>query len=70
MRKKQTMRIGTASRFITGNRKYRVNYGSTGNAYNRQFKNFKTRAEAIRFVNKLKTKFKSKYKIDYMYLSD
>ena len=69
MVKKKLMRIGIAGRNVTYSGKYAVNWGSTGNAYNRNTKQFKSRPKAIAFKNKLTKKFKPKYKVDYMYLS-
>ena len=67
--KKKTMRIGIAGKNATFTGKYHVNWGSTGNAYNRNSKGFKTRKQALSFKKKLVRKFKPKFKVDYMYLS-
>lgn len=65
------MEIGMSSKFITGSGKYRVSWGSTPNAYNRNNKAFTKRSTAIKFKNGLVKKFKKQgYTIDYMYIAD
>ncbi len=68
--KKKVMRVGMSGRNVTYDGDYSVNWGDSGNAYNRNQKNFKTRKAAIIFVRKIKTKYKPTHKVDYMYLAD
>ena len=71
LKKKRVMEIGISSRFITMNGKYRVSWGSTGNAYNRNRKSFTKRSAAIKFKNGLIKKYKKLgYTIEYMYIAD
>jgi len=70
-KKKKIMRIAISSRFITFNNKYNVHWGSTGKAYNRNHKSFKSRKQAVKFKNQLVRKYKKLgYKVEYMYLAD
>ena len=64
------MRIGMVGRKVTYSGKYAVNWGLTGNAYNRNSKSFSSRKKAISFKNKLTRKYKPKYKVNYMYLAN
>ncbi len=68
--RKKVMRVGMAGRNVTYSGNYRVNWGDSDNAYNRNSKGFKTRKAAIIYVRKLKKKYQPTHKVDYMYLAD
>jgi len=68
--RKPTMEIGMSSKYVTMNNKYTVHWGTTPSAYNRQHRSFVKRKDAVKFKNQLISKFKKKYKIDYMYMAD
>lgn len=66
---KKEMKIGMVGRNVTFDGKYRVNWGSTGMAYNNQSKSFNTRLQAILFKDRLIKKFKMNYKVRYIYIA-
>lgn len=70
MAKKKTMKVSMAGRNVTYKGTYNVNWGTTGKSFNKNYKVFKSRKSAISFKNKLLKKYKPKYKVSYMYLSD
>jgi len=69
-KKKKVMDIGMAGKSVTHDGKYRVHWGTTGTAYNRNSKAFQSRKRAIAFKNALQRKYKKNYKVRYMYMAD
>lgn len=68
---KKLMKIGMHSRFDKtgrGNKIYSVHWGTTGKAYNRNYKNFRNRSTAIKFKDMLIRKYKPRYKTRYTYV--